>query len=151
MPPAQALPFKGRLVEGDPDEIPPSVALSLTEASPIRFSYREELTHNERHTALWMTALAPSTYFSTPLGEYYVTAFATLSIYNGDKVIGSYTAKARVSRTYTLYAEPTHAELEHQARDAVRAKIDAQLANDTDRLNDAIAESTRAAGPSLNR
>jgi len=146
--PAQAapLPFKGRLSEGDAEEIPPSVAISLSKTSPIAFSYREELTHDERHTPLLLSALDPATYFGATLGEYGVTAFATLSISDGDKVIGYYTAKVRVSQTYNLDSEPTHASLENQARAAVREKIDAQLANDSNRLASAVAGSKRSAG-----
>ncbi|MFZ1886405.1 MAG: hypothetical protein WAU33_00130 [Candidatus Binataceae bacterium] len=141
----KALPFQGRLVEGDPTEIPQAVAMSLSDTSPVRFSYREELTHDEHHTPLWLTALAPTTYFGSPLGTYDVTAFATLSISNGDQVIGDYTAKALVSRSYTIYSEPTHAELERDARAEVRDKIDAELALDRNRLEEALAESKKLA------
>lgn len=145
VPPAvQALPFKGRLVEGDPTEIPQAVAMSLSDSSPIRFSYREELTHDEHHTPLWLTALDPSTYLGADLGAYDVTAFATLSISYNDTVIGYYTAKAPVSRPYTIYSEPTHADLERDARSEVRDKIDAELAFDRNRLEGALAESTNA-------
>src|SRR5277367_6732306 len=41
----QALPFKGRLIDGDPSELPADVAASLAADSPITFSYREELSH----------------------------------------------------------------------------------------------------------
>jgi hypothetical protein len=141
----KALPFQGQLVEGDPTEIPEAVAISLSDTSPIRFSYREELTHDEHHTSLWLTALAPTTYFGASLGTYDVTAFATLSISNGATVIGYYTAKALVSRSYTIYSEPTHAELERDARAEVRDKIDAELAFDRNRLADALAESNNLA------
>jgi hypothetical protein len=141
----EALPFRGRLVEGDSTEIPPAVAMSLSDTSPIQFSYREELTHDEHHLPLWLTALAPSTYVGGPLGWYHVTAFATLSISENDKVIGYYTAKALVSRSYTIYSEPTHAELERDARTEVRDKIDAELAFDRNRLAGAQAESRNLA------
>src|SRR6266851_9933267 len=42
--PARPLPFKGRLVDGDPGELPPAVAMSLSNTSTVTFSYREELT-----------------------------------------------------------------------------------------------------------
>ncbi|MHB8384587.1 MAG: hypothetical protein ACYDC3_19885 [Candidatus Binataceae bacterium] len=141
----EALPFRGRLVEGDPSELPQAVAMSLSDTSPIQFSYREELTHDEHHIPLWLTALAPGTYLGAPLGWYHVTAFATLSITNNNSVIGHYTAKALVSRSYTIYSEPTHVELEHDARAEVRDKIDAQLAFDRNRLAGALAESNNAA------
>lgn len=144
-PTVEALPFQGRLVEGDPTEIPQAVAMSLSDTSPIRFSYREELTHDEHHTPLWLTALAPTTYLGATLGTYDVTAFATLSISNRDKVIGYYAAKALVSRPYTIYSEPTHAELERDARAEVRDKIDAELAFDRNRLAGALAGSRNLA------
>ena len=146
--PAKPLPFRGRLLEGDSDELPPSVAMSLTNKSPIGFSYREELTHGERHTPLFLSAIDPATYLGAPLGEYTVTAFASLSITDGDKVIGYYTTRARVAESYNIKSEPTHIELEHQARAAVRAKIDAQLAADASRLKDSSAAPLTAGAPS---
>ena len=143
--PAKPLPFRGRLLEGDSDELPPSIAMSLTSNSPVGFSYREELTHDEHHTPLFLSAIDPATYFGAPLGEYTVTAFASLSITDGNKVIGYYTANARIAESYNIKSEPTHIELEHQARAAVRAKIDVQLATDASRLADTLAaESARA-------
>ena len=131
---AQPLPFKGRLADGDPSGLPPSVALSLSNSSIVVFSYREELTHDEYHIPLWVSALDPVTYFGSPLGDYGVTAFASLSVTDGDRVLGDYTAKVHVSKSYNLYHEPTHQELEQAARAAVRAKIDQRLRQDADRL-----------------
>jgi len=137
--PAQPLPFKGRLADGDPSELPPSVALSLSSNSIVVFSYREELTHDEYHIPLWVSWIDPVTYFGSPLGDYGVTAFASLSVTDGDRVLGDYTAKVHVSKSYNLYHEPTHQELEEAARAAVRAKIDQKLHNDADRLAQEIA------------
>ena len=142
--PAEALPFKGRLVQGDPAELPPSIAMSLSASSPVTFSYREELTHDEYHIPLWASALDPVTLFGSPLGDYGVTAFATLTIMDGDKVLGDYTAKAHVTKSYNLYSEPTHAELERAARAAVRAKIDQKVHAD----NAHLVEATSALGRS---
>jgi hypothetical protein len=128
------LPFKGRLSEGDPDELPPAVAMSLADNAPVTFIYREELTHDEYHIPLAVSALDPVTYFGAPLGDYGVTAFASLAIVNGKKVIADYTAKAHVTKSFTLYSEPTHAELERSARAAVRDKIDQILYRDIDLL-----------------
>src|SRR5690348_7725174 len=94
------LPFKGRLLSGNANELPPAIAMSLSPNSPISFSYREELTHSEYHVPLAVTALDPVTYFGAPLGDYGVTAFASLSIFDGDRVLGDYTAKAFVSKPY---------------------------------------------------
>jgi hypothetical protein len=145
--PAMPLPFRGRLVQGDPKELPPSVEKSLTDTSPITFLYREELTHDEYHIPLAVTAFDPATYFGVPLGDYGVTAFASLTILDGDRVLGDYTAKTRVSRSYTIYSEPTHAEVEHQARDAVRQKIDDQLSRDATKL----AQEASSPPPALGR
>jgi hypothetical protein len=138
--PAEALPFKGRLVQGDPSELPGSVAMSLSNSSPVTFSYREELTHDEYHIPLWASALDPVTLVGAPLGDYGVTAFATLTVMEGDKVLGDYTAKAHVTKSYNLYSEPTHADLERAARAAVRVKIDQKLRAD----NAHLAEATSA-------
>ncbi|HYA36198.1 MAG TPA: hypothetical protein VEF03_11300 [Candidatus Binataceae bacterium] len=127
---AGPLPYKGRLVQGDPDELPPSVRASLSDSSPLQFSYREDLTHDEHHTPLIISALNPATYAGASLGEYEVTAFASFSIADGARVLGDYTAKVSVSSKYSLYSEPTHREVEREARDAVRKEIDAQVHRD---------------------
>jgi hypothetical protein len=133
------LPFKGRLLSGNANELPPAIAMSLSPDSPISFSYREELTHNEYHIPLAVTALDPVTYLGAPLGDFGVTAFASLSIFEGDRVLGDYTAKAFVSKSYTLYSEPTHKELEEAARSSVRQKIEEKLYRDQQRLAKAAA------------
>ena len=130
----RALPYKGRLVQGDPTELPPAVAQSLAKGAPLTFSYREELTHDEYHIPMILTALDPVTYMGAPLGDYGVTAFASLTITQGSKVIADYTAKAYVSKSYNMYHEPKHSELERAARDAVRARIDQKLYADADRV-----------------
>jgi hypothetical protein len=132
--PQRSLPFRGKLVEGDPDELPPTVAAALSHDAPITFSYREQLTHDEYHIPLMLSALDPVTYAGAPLGDYGVTAFASLTVRQGDTVLGSYTAKAHVSKSYSLYAEPTHRELEQAARTEVRDKIDQRLDRDADRI-----------------
>lgn len=133
------LPFKGRLVSGNVNELPPAIAMSLSPDSPVSFSYREELTHNEYHVPLAVTALDPVTYLGAPLGDYGVTASASLSIFDGNRVLGDYTAKAFVSKSYTLYSEPTHKELEQAARTSVRQKIEEKLYRDQDLLAQEIA------------
>ncbi len=151
-PPAAAhpLPFKGRLVSGDPNELPPDVAASLSDASKITFSYREELTHNDYRIPLIFTALDPVTYLGAPLGDIGVSAFGQLTITDGDQVIGDYAARAFVSRQYSMYSEPTHREVEQAARAAVRAKIDSKLAADSARLR-AAAGSLNAAHAAMER
>lgn len=141
IPPVQVqpLPFKGRLADGDPGELPPSVALSLSSNSAVVFSYREELTHDEYHIPLWFSAIDPVTYLGSPLGDYGVTAFASLSVADGDRVLGDYTAKVHVSKSYNLYSEPTHQELEQEARTAVRTRIDQKLHQDISRLSEQIS------------
>jgi hypothetical protein len=142
-----SLPFKGKLVSGNVNELPPAIASSLSPDSPISFSYREELTHSEYHIPLAVTAFDPVTYFGAPLGDYAVTAFASLSIFDGDRVLGDYTAKAFVSKSYTLYAEPTHRELEEEARTSVRQKIEEKLYGDQDRLAKAAGVVPAASPP----
>lgn len=144
------LPFTGRLTQGDPDELPPLVAASLAANSPVTFVYREQLTHNEYHVPLALSAFDPVTYIGAPLGDYGVTAFATLTISRGDTVLGDYQAKVFVTESYSLYSEPTHREVEDAARRAVRAKLDDQLARDTPRLARAVRSfGTTAIPPAL--
>lgn len=145
--PAHPLPFKGRLAEGDADAVPPAVALSLSSTSAVTFSYREELTHDDYHIPLIVSALDPVTYVGAPLGDLGVTAFASLSITDGDRVLGDYTAKVHISKSYSLYSEPTHRAVEQAARAAVRDKIDQKLYRDADRLAEAVAGSSQPAAP----
>ncbi len=142
--PAHPLPFKGRLADGDPDQLPPAVAMSLAPGSPVTFSYREEITHDEYHIPLIVSAFDPVTYAGSPLGDYGVTAFASLSITDGDRILGDYTAKAHVSQSYSLYSEPTHRQLEEAARKAVRERIDQKLYRDENRLSQAASANTPA-------
>jgi hypothetical protein len=65
--PAQPLPFKGRLIDGDPSELPPAVAMSLSHTSTVTFAYREELSHDEYHIPLIVSAFDPVTYVGAPL------------------------------------------------------------------------------------
>jgi hypothetical protein len=136
----RALPYKGHLAEGgDPAELPSAIAAALSNDAPLTFSYREELSHDEYHIPMIISALDPVTYAGSPLGDYGVTAFASLKIFEGDKVLGDYTAKAHVSKSYNLYSEPKHSELERAAREAVRERIDQKLYDDADRVARAAA------------
>jgi hypothetical protein len=137
------LPFKGRLLEGDPKDLPPAVASAVSASGTVTFNYREELSHDHYTVPLVLSAFDPLTYVGYPLGNYGVTAFASLGISQGDRVIGDYTAKVHVSRDYTLYYQPTYLELERAARAQVREKIDDQLYHDSARL----AQAAQAAGP----
>jgi hypothetical protein len=134
----RALPYKGRLLDGDPSELPHAVASALSKDAPLTFFYREELTHDEYHIPLIVSAIDPVTYFGSPLGDYGVSATATLTIMEGNRVIADYTAKAHVSKSYNLYSEPKHSELERAARDAVRERIDQKLYGDADRVAKAV-------------
>ena len=139
------LPFKGRLIDGNPEDLPPAVAAALSNSGTVIFNYREELTHDHYTVPLVVSALDPMTYVGYPLGNYGVTAFAALGISQGDRVLGDYTAKVHVSRDYTLYYQPTYLELERSAREQVRAKIDAQLYRDSAHLAEA-AQAQSATG-----
>src|SRR5271156_4525343 len=72
--PVHPLPFKGRLADGDANALPPAVAMSLSSTSAVTFSYREELTHDDYHIPLIVSALDPVTYVGAPLGDLGVTA-----------------------------------------------------------------------------
>ena len=137
--PPHPLPFKGRLIAGDPAELPPAVAMSLSVTSSVTFSYREELTHDDYHVPLIVSALDPANLAGAPLGDIGVTAFASLSISDGDRILGDYTAKEHVSKSYNLYSQPTHKEVDDAARAAVRNRIDQKLYRDEARLADAVA------------
>jgi hypothetical protein len=141
----RTLPYKGRLVEGDPTELPPAVANALAKDAPLTFTYREELTHDEYHIPTIVTAFDPVTYLGAPLGDYAVTASATLTISEGNRTIADYTAKARVSQSWNVYSQPKHSELERAARDAVRKRIEQKLYADADR----VAHSAAAPPPAL--
>jgi hypothetical protein len=138
--PARPLPFKGRLLDGNPAQLPPAVARSLTDQSQVTFSYREELTHEEHHTPMILSAIDPLTYAGYPMGEYGVTAVASLSIFRGGHLIGDYKAQTRVTKPYSMYAQPTHRELDDAARVAVREEIDQELYADAARLAAAAGE-----------
>jgi hypothetical protein len=136
--PPRPLPFSGRLISGDPRELPPAVAMSLSQNSAVTFSYREELSHDEYHIPLWFSWIDPVTYVGAPLGDFGVTAFASLSVIDGDRVLGDYTAKAYVTESYTRYSEPNHMELDNTARAAVREEIDRKLYDNSSRLAQAV-------------
>jgi hypothetical protein len=133
-PAARPLPFKGRLRGGNTNALPSAVALSLSNNSPVIFLYREELTHNDYHIPMIVSAFDPATYIGAPLGDFGVSAFASLSILEGDRVLADYTARAYVTRSFSLYSQPTHRELEEAARIAVREKIDHKLYRDENQL-----------------
>jgi hypothetical protein len=141
--PPLPLPFKGRLLDGNPKSLPPAVAASLSNSSTVIFNYREELSHDHYTVPLALSAFDPMTYVGYPLGSYSVTAFASLGISQGDKVLGDYTAKVHLSRDYTLYYQPTYLELDHAAKAAVREKIDQQVYHDAARLAQAAAGQSR--------
>src|ERR1700730_6086205 len=149
--PARPLPFKGRLAQGDASELTSAVAISHSSTASVTFSYREELTHDDYHVPLIVSAFDPVTYVGAPLGDLGVTAFASLSIVDGDRVLGDYTAKVHVSKSYSLYSEPTHKEVEQAARAAVREKIDQKLYRDADRLAQAVAGSGTLSSPAADK
>jgi hypothetical protein len=142
--PAHALPFKGKLLSGDPAELPPAVAMSLSDSSPVTFTYREELTHDDYHVPLAISALDPANLIGAPLGDIGVTAFASLSISAGDTILGDYTAKEHVSKSYNMYSQPTHKQVDDAARTAVRQRIDQKLYKDEARLAQAAASAGKS-------
>ena len=137
--PAHPLAFKGKLISGNKDELPPAVAMSLSDSSPVTFTYREELTHDDYHVPLAISALDPANLIGAPLGDIGVTAFASLSISSGDTILADYTAKEHASKSYNLYHDVTHAEVDEAARAAVRQRIDQKIYSDEARLAKAVA------------
>ncbi len=149
--PAHPLPFKGKLLSGDPNELPPAIAMSLADSSPVTFTYREELTHDDYHVPLAISALDPANLIGAPLGDIGVTAFASLSISDGDTILADYTAKEHASESYNMYHNVTHAEVDEAARAAVRQRIDQKIYSDEARLAKAVGSAGKApatsAGP----
>ena len=142
--PAHALPFKGKLLSGDRNELPPAVAMSLSDTSPVTFTYREELTHDEYHAPLIVSWAIPANWAGAPTGDIGVTAFASLSVSVGDTVVGDYTAKEHASKSYNLYKQPTHKEVDDAALAAVRQRIEQKLYKDEARLAQAVASAGRS-------
>ena len=145
--PAHPLPFKGKLISGNKDELPPAVAMSLSDNSPVTFTYREELTHDDYHVPLAISALDPANLIGAPLGDIGVTAFASLSISSGDTILADYTAKEHASKSYNLYHDVTHAEVDEAARTAVRQRIDQKIYSDEARLAKAVASAQTRKAP----
>src|SRR5271156_4828523 len=137
--PAHPLPFKGKLLSGDPAELPPAVAMSLSDSSPVTFAYREELTHDDYHLPLLFSAVDPGSWIGSPVGDIGVTAFASLSVSAGDVVLGDYTAKEHASKSYSLYTQASHKEIDDAARVAVRQRLDQKIYADEARLAQAAA------------
>src|SRR5580704_17256039 len=147
--PAHPLPFKGKLISGDPNELPPAVAMSLSDSSPVTFTYREELTHDDYHIPLLLSAVDPGSWVGNPTGDIGVTAFASLSISAGDTIIGDYTAKEHVSKSYSLYTQASHKEVDDAARVAVRQRLDQKIYADEARLAQAAASARKSATASV--
>ena len=142
--PAHPLPFKGKLLSGNPKELPPAIAMSLSDSSPVTFTYREELTHDDYHIPLALSALDPVSLIGAPLGDIGVTAFASLSISEGDTILADYTAKEHVSKSYNLYHNASHAEVDEAARAAVRQRIEQKVYGDEARLAKAVASAAKS-------
>lgn len=142
--PAHPLPFKGKLLSGDPAELPPAVAMSLSDNSPVTFTYREELTHDDYHIPYVVSTFDPGSWLGDPVGDIGATAFASLSISVGDTILADYTAKEHVSKSYSLYTQATHKEVDDAARAAVRQRIDQKIIKDEARLAQAVANAGKS-------
>jgi hypothetical protein len=142
--PAHPLPFKGKLLSGDPAELPPAIAMSLSNTSPVTFTYREELTHDDYHVPLIVSALDPADLIGAPLGDIGTTAFASLSVSAGDTILGDYTAKEHASKSYNMYTHPTHKEVDDAALVAVRQRIEQKVYKDEARLAQAAAVAAKS-------
>jgi hypothetical protein len=147
--PAHPLPFKGKLLSGDPAQLPPAVAMSLSDTSPVTFTYREELTHDDYHVPLLLSAVDPGDWGGAPIGDIGVTAFATLSISSGDTILADYTAKEHASKSYSLYTNVTHKEVDDAALAAVRQSIEQKLYRDEARLAEIAVRANKSPTASL--
>ncbi len=125
--------------------------MSLSNTSPVTFTYREELTHDDYHVPLIVSALDPANLVGAPLGDIGTTAFASLSISAGDTILGDYTAKEHVSKSYSMYSQPTHKQVDDAARAAVRNRIDQKLYSDEARLVDAVASAGKSPTAAVGR
>jgi hypothetical protein len=136
---ALELPFKGRLLGVPSAQAPPAIAASISCSSSIIFSYREELSHEHHTVPMVLSALNPLTYLGAPTGTTGVTAFADLSISDGDRVIGDYTAAVHATADYSIFSGESYLELDREARAQVRREIDDKVIADLDRLTRQIA------------
>jgi hypothetical protein len=93
---------------------------------------------------LIVSALDPANLIGAPLGDIGTTAFASLSISSGDTILADYTAKEHVSKSYSMYSQPTHKEVDDAARAAVRQRIDMKLYKDEARLAQAAATARKS-------
>lgn len=118
--------------------------MSLSDSAPVTFTYREELTHDDYHVPLAISALDPVSLIGAPLGDIGVTAFASLSISSGDTILADYTAKEHVSKAYNLYHNANHAEVDEAARAAVRQRIEQKVYDDEARLAKAVASAAKS-------
>jgi hypothetical protein len=142
--PAHPLPFKGKLTSGDPGELPPAVAMSLSDNGPVTFTYREEITHDDYHVPYAISAFDPGSWVGNPTGDIGATAFASLSISAGDTILADYTAKEHASKSYSLYTNVSHKEVDDAARAAVRQRIDQKIYKDEARLAEAAARAGKS-------
>jgi hypothetical protein len=149
--PAHPLPFKGKLLSGDPAELPPAVAMSLSDNSPVTFTYREEITHDDYHVPYVISAFDPGSWVGNPTGDIGATAFASLSISAGDTILADYTAKEHASKSYSLYTNVSHKEVDDAARAAVRQRIDQKIYKDEARLAQAAAKAGKSPTASAER
>lgn len=97
---------------------------------------------------MWESAFDPRTYLGRPLGTYGVTVFASVAITDGPRILGDYTARVHIEEPYGLTYQPTYAEMERQARGAVRAKLAKEITRDAALLK-AKAELPPAPEPGL--
>ena len=110
--------------------------MSLTKESTVGYLPRTAL---KSIIPRRFVSIDPLTYAGRPTGEYKVRAVASLSILDHDRVLGEYTAQTNVTKSYGLFSQPTHREIDDEAKAAVRAEIDRKLSSDAWRLADTIS------------
>lgn len=140
------LPFRGKIVSENQQHLPSAVAQSRDESSAITFQYRETVKDEHNPVPVLVSLLNPFVLFGCPLGSYTTMATGDLKISQGEAVLASYSAQARVTGSYGLYYGSTFPQLEREARRAVEQSIDESLYRDADRLGSQKGAVEKSAG-----
>ena len=145
--PAHPLPFKGKLISGDKAELPPAVAMSLSDNSPVTFTYREELTHDDYHVPLVICALDPANLIGAPLGDIGVDGVCVLVDQRRRHHCRRLHRQGARLEVVQHLPRRDHEEVDEAARAAVRQRIDQKIYNDEARLAKAVASARNQNAP----
>jgi hypothetical protein len=138
------LPFKARVVDSIPGQLPDGVRSVLDESAPLAVRYREEVAHGHWEVPFGVVFAVPIVFLFAPMGGYQVTAHAVLEANDSVAEVGRYEATAEVSRSYGIFYGSTFHELEQEARASARRVVDREVCNDAERL----AQSANRPNPS---